>query len=301
MYKIHQPHDKIFKIVLNEKNQVVGLLNRILQLDNKLGDNEITKYNNEHINYMFQSTQSDIVYKMNEKQIFFLIEHQTKIDYDMPRRLLEYQVEIIKEAVAGKKMTKANHILPRVIPIVIYTGTGKWNVEKYIGECQEVLSKEKDIKVGEYYVVDANDYSNKQLENDKLFLSKIMLLEKLKTKEEIGVMLDKIIKEEKEKKNLEILKRIIVFVLSDKLNKEKKEELLKKLESEEKSMMVEVLSREFRKERREGKREGKREGIKEGIKSVAIKMLKMGLQEDLICNATNIKKEELEKIKNSKK
>ena len=30
-YHVHQPHDKIFKIVLENKKEVVGLLNRILE------------------------------------------------------------------------------------------------------------------------------------------------------------------------------------------------------------------------------------------------------------------------------
>ena len=113
---------------------------------------------------MFEGSVSDIVYKMKEKEIFFLIEHQQKIDYDMPKRILEYEVEIIKQATRGKKMTKQEHKLPRVIPIVIYTGSGKWNVEKYIEECQEILSKADCVRLGEYYVLDVNNYTKEELE-----------------------------------------------------------------------------------------------------------------------------------------
>lgn len=134
-YHVHQPHDKIFKTVLDEKSQMVSLLNRVLHLKEPLIEEDIEKYNIKHINYMFQNSESDIIYKMKEKEIFFLIEHQRKIDYNMPKRILEYEVEIIKEAVKGKTITKKEHTLPRVIPIVIYTGSGKWNVEKYIEEC----------------------------------------------------------------------------------------------------------------------------------------------------------------------
>ena len=126
-YRVHQPHDKIFKTVLDEKSQMVALLNRVLQLKVELSEDDIEKYNNEHINYMFENSDSDVVYKMKKKGIFFLIEHQRKIDYNMPKRILEYEVEIIKEAVKGKNMTKKEHTLPRVIPIVIYTGNGKCN------------------------------------------------------------------------------------------------------------------------------------------------------------------------------
>lgn len=146
-YHVHQPHDKIFKTVLNEKSQMVALLNRVLQLKVTLSEDDIEKHNIEHMNYMFQNSESDVIYKMKKKEIFFLIEHQRQIDYNMPKRILEYEVEIIKEAVKGKTMTKKEHTLPRVIPIVIYTGSGKWNVEKYIEECQEKLESEGESMV----------------------------------------------------------------------------------------------------------------------------------------------------------
>ena len=67
-----------------------------------------------------------------------------------------------------------------VIPIVIYTGSRRWNVEKYIQDCQVILKGVENVKLGEYYVIDVNDYSNEELENDELFLSKVLLLEKLR-------------------------------------------------------------------------------------------------------------------------
>ena len=61
-YHVHQPHDKILKTVLDEKSQIVELLNRVLQLKEKLAENDIEKYKTEHINYMFQNSESDVVY-----------------------------------------------------------------------------------------------------------------------------------------------------------------------------------------------------------------------------------------------
>ena len=231
-YQVHQPHDKIFKIVLEEKKEVLGLLNRILQLNKELKEEEIEKYDNEYINYMFQGSESDIVYKMKTKQIYFLVEHQSRIDYAMPKRILEYEIGIISKAVAGKQMTKKDHKLPRVIPIVIYTGSRKWDVEKYIEECQEKLTESEQIKLGNYYVLDVNDYTKEELEKDKLFLSTMMLLEKMKTEKELIEELNKVIEREKKEKNRNFLKRLIIFVLKEKINLEDREKLLKKLEKE---------------------------------------------------------------------
>ncbi|HAB66707.1 MAG TPA: hypothetical protein DCE23_05010 [Firmicutes bacterium] len=71
-YHVHQPHDKIFKTVLDEKSQVVALLNRVLHLEETLTEEDIEKYNIEHINYMFQNSESDVIYKMKKKELLLL-------------------------------------------------------------------------------------------------------------------------------------------------------------------------------------------------------------------------------------
>lgn len=295
-FKVDKPHDKIFKIVLSEKRQVVELLNRVLKLSEELTKEDIEKYNTEHIDYMFQGSESDIVYRMKEKEVFFLIEHQQKIDYSMPKRILEYEVEIIKEAVKGKKMTKKDHKLPTVIPIVIYTGSGKWNVEKYIKECQEKLSGTDSIKLGEYYVVDVNDYTNEELKKDKWFLSKMLLLEKLKKEEDIFNMLSQTIREEDDdEENRNTLKRIIAFILYEKLDSKNRQELLKKIEEGgEKDMVLEVIRKENEKQRKEGRKEGRIETLKEFISN----MTKRNMTIDEIQEITGISKDELEQIQN---
>ena len=307
-YHVHQPHDKIFKTVLNEKREMVELINRVLELKTKLKEEEIEIFNNEHISYMFEGSASDIVYKMKEKEIFFLIEHQQKIEYNMPKRILEYEIETIKEATRGKRMTKQEHKLPRVIPIVIYTGSKKWNVEKYIEECQEILSKADCVRLGEYYVVDVNDYTKEELEKDNLFLSKMLLLEKLKTGEEIYQMLSNAIEKEDDKRNRDILKRIIAFILDEKLNSEDRKNLLSKLEKGgKKDMVLEVIRKEnemlIKKGRKEGRIEGRIEGKKEGkiemLKQFVNNMIKRNMSTDEIQEITGISKEELEQIQKS--
>ena len=228
--------------------------------------------------YMFENSESDIVYKMKEKEIYFLIEHQSRIDYGMPKRILEYEVAIIRKAIKGKNLTKKNHKLPRVIPIVIYTGNRKWNVEKYIEECQEILTESNRVKLGEYYVLDVNDYTNEELENDTLFLSTILRLEKAKTEEEIINILEGAIQREKEE-NKDLLKRIIAFILKGKINEKERESLLKRLEKEEKNMVLEVLRKESERQRREGIREGRKEGIREGIREGKKEGIKEGKKE----------------------
>ena len=296
MIRVNKPHYKIFKLILVEKKQAIELINKVLNLSPKLTENEIERYSTEHIDYLLRESASDFVYKMKQMDVFFLLEHQSTIDYNMPKRILEYEVEIIKETVKGKRLTKKNHKLPMVIPIVIYTGSRRWNVEKYIQDCQVILKGVENVKLGEYYVIDVNDYSNEELENDELFLSKVLLLEKLKREEEIIQVLDRIIHMEKDSKNQEILKRVIAFILKGKISDKNIEKLVKKLEREEPDMVIEVLQKENERQRKIGIREGVKQGIKQATLKIAKKMLQSGIKLEEIEKVTGLTKEEIKKL-----
>ncbi len=290
--KVNQPHDKLFKIVLSEKREAIELINRVLNLPKKLEKEDIERYSTEHINTMFGKTESDIVYKIKNKDIFFLIEHQSTIDYRMPVRILRYEVEIIEEAIKGKKLTKNDNIIPTVIPIVLYTGNRKWNIKKYIQECQEKIPGAKNMKFGEYNVVDVNDYTNDELEADEFFYSKMMLLEKLTKEEAIFQTLGRIAENEKDETNKLLLKRIIALILKGKLSEEKIKILLEKIESEEIDMMLEVIEKGYERHRKLGKAEGKLEGILETAKE----LLKFGMNKEDIQKVTKLTKKEIEKL-----
>jgi len=134
------------------------------------------------------------------------------------------------------------------------------------------------------------------LEQDDFFFSKMLLLEKLKTQEDIVSALDKMIQTEKDKNNRDILKRVIAFIMKDKLPEEETKELLEKLESEGKDMVMEVLQKESERQRRLGERKGRREGRLEGRLDIFKNMLKRNMKVDQIQEITGITKEELEKI-----
>ena len=78
------------KIEGGKKENAVLIINKATNAKIKIED--IEKYKSSFINKLFQNREADTVYKMKDKNIFFLIEHQTKIDYSMTFRILEYQV-----------------------------------------------------------------------------------------------------------------------------------------------------------------------------------------------------------------
>ena len=172
------------------KEEAIALINQAIKI--KLKAEEIEKYTSSFVSKIFQNREADTVYKYKNKNIFFLIEHQTKIDYSMPYRILEYEIEIMKSAIDIRKVKNKEYKLPLVIPIVLYTGKKKWNAKRYLEESQETLDS-VEIKAGNYNLVDINDFTKEELLQEKTLISKMMLLEKSESTEESIEMLEKII------------------------------------------------------------------------------------------------------------
>ena len=289
-------------MVLDQKEEAVKFINKTLKLNIK--KEEIEKYNSSFINKLFQNKEADIVYKIKDKNIFFLIDHQSKIDYSMPFRLLEYEVAIIRSAIDKSKIKNKSYKIPLVMPIVLYTGKQKWNANKYLERSQEKIQG-LNIKIGNYSLVDINNYTEKELLEDNTFISKMMLIEKSKNTEEIAETLEKIISKT-QKEDKELLRRIIEIILEEKIGITKSKELIKKLEKGSDSMLaiVDMIRKENQMYidmgRKEGKKEGKIEPKTETIKEIVNKMLRKNLPEKTIIEITGINPKEIEKIKNSK-
>ena len=154
---VNNVHDKIFRTILNKEKEALYLINKFSNIQLKV--NDIEKYNSSYITKKLQNKECDIVYKVKEKDIYFLIEHQSTADRTMPKRILEYMIEIMKSAYTNKNHTKDE--LALIIPIVLYTGRRKWIVKRYIKDIiPETKLYLKNLKNFELYkLVDINNYT----------------------------------------------------------------------------------------------------------------------------------------------
>ena len=226
----------------------------------------------------------------------------------MPFRLLEYEVAIIRSAVDKSKIKNKSYKIPLVMPIVLYTGKQKWNANKYLEKSQEKIQG-LNIKIGNYSLVDINNYTEKELLEDNTFISKMMLIEKSKNTEEIAETLEKIINRI-QKEDKELLKSIIEIILEEKIGITKSTELIRKLGKKSDSMLavVDMIRKENQMYidmgRKEGKKEGKKEGEKTGkmqkLKEIVLNMIEENLPNETIMKVTGISPKEIEEIKNSK-
>ena len=309
---INNEHDKIFRKILSNKQEAANFINKTLNLKKPIQPEQLEKYNSSFITEKLQNRESDVIYKIKDKKIFILIEHQTKMDYKMPYRILEYEYELIRSENDYKKLGSKDYKIPAVIAIVLYTGKQKWNVKKYIEEVQERLEGYEEIKFAKYDVIDVNDFSKEELIREKSFLSKAMLIEKAKDNEEIVRYLEEItteinLNEEIYTEEIKKLFKIILDqILKEKIGEEKAKEFIqniKKGKGVNRKMMTvfETIKQDNKRIFNNGRKDGIKTGIKTGISKRNLEIIKNMLKEnlpiDLISKITGISQKEINKMK----
>lgn len=244
-----------------------------------------------------------------------MIEHQSTIDYKMPERITEYCVELIRSI---KKENKTKHSLyPLICPIVFYTGSKRWDAPLSLTQMQESYYGFEPLNYPKYNLIDINHYSKQELMKENMAIAKAMLFEKIKTKEEMREILEILTKKELTEEENKYLKIILNYSneVRKKLDQEEilaYQEILKNKEEvsmtnferllieliEEKHEKRRIMQEEAQREgRQKGIKEGQQKGIQEGLQKVISNMLKMKLSDQIIMEATQVKKKELQKIK----
>lgn len=297
--KINHIHDKTFRKILDDKKEFTIFINKIFNLEEKLEEKDIEKYNRKFVSVDYINQESDVIYKLKNKEIFILVEHQTKIDKKMPIRILKYELEIIRS-----RMDENNRLeFPIIIPIVLYTGKQRWNAKINYPSYNSELARYRGLKKVEYNLVDINDYTIEDLYKENSILTKIMILEKSNKYIEIINNVDKIVNKVYDSKlYTQTQKEMLLNILNNTMinivgNKKMKEYKIKLEGGENMLALYEMIENERNEIYSTGIKEGKVKGKIEGIKAIAKKMLRMKFDKDTIMKATGIKEEELEKMK----
>lgn len=274
----------------------------------KITIEELVAYSQDYITKDFKYKEADIVYKLKEEEIYFLIEHQTKVDYSMSYRILNYAIEIIRNVVCEQKLNKATFKYPKVVPIVLYTGNAKWKAKTSFAMCQ--INKEEyenEVISIKYTLIDINKYEIEKLLKNKTLLSNMMILEKCKDNEEVIYWLKRIIKNSKTK-DVKDLKRIVMYLYKE-IDENAKKEIIKCIEESESeenmSTIRERISAEFKNERKKGIAEGISKGVTQGLaqglaqamQQTIEKMIKMNFDDEIIKQVTGAKKDEIKEMR----
>lgn len=314
--KVHQYRDKIFRIILDDKKEFLEFLKKYepgLGFEH-LKEKDIEKYNRKFVTSGMKIKESDVIYKIVNKDVFIIVEHQSKVDNNMPVRMTQYCIEIIRSIRKNNKNRSA-----LIFPIVLYTGKGKWTAPLTIDETQAKFYKVPPQNYPKYELLDIKNDTKEKLINENTGMSKVLLFEKLKTKEEFEVVLGKLLKKNLTKEEIKYIQIMLTYsnFIREKLS-DVADEYIKELDEKGEGNMlmfeklfVEYVESKIKMATKEGEKNGEKIGEKRGekkgeekgrklaIKEIAKEMLKRKINDEKIISMTKISPKELEKIKNT--
>lgn len=148
-YNIENKPKKIslIKKILEDKQEAMHLINKYLDIKEKVQEEEIELYKSEYMSKKYKTKELPVIYKQKSTETFFLIEHLDAIESNIEYKILNYCIDIIYDWSKKRRFNSKNNY-PKVVPIIIYTGKDKWKIPKD--------SKEKNIgkNVIENYQID---------------------------------------------------------------------------------------------------------------------------------------------------
>ncbi|MDR0949440.1 MAG: Rpn family recombination-promoting nuclease/putative transposase [Lachnospiraceae bacterium] len=135
-------HDMGYKRILSKKKYFVSLLHDVIREDRAkdIREEDVELIDKEFILKDFKDKESDVIYKVKiGKQtvvFYFLLELQSKVDFTIPFRLLNYILGLYNRLFqdAGKVRRKKNFRLPVVVPCILYNGVGNWTAARSFRE-----------------------------------------------------------------------------------------------------------------------------------------------------------------------
>ena len=283
---ITKTHDNSIKLILKEPELMAEFLHNFISIDILKGidPSDIEDVTERFLSPIAEQKDGDTVKRIKikgEKPLFVItiIEHESAVNFRAPFKMLYYMVMILdayeKEAnrqTKGIGRTKGFKY-PPILPIIFYNGTGKWTAARTLSgrtEMNDIFAKY--IPKFDYELVDLNKYSVTDLVQFENMLSLLMILGKIKKKEDFSIM-GKVPEEFFKKiealnipEHMQALPRQMMEVLLTKIDvpKEEIEDIVSRIDERGLSEMIAIENYSVRETRREARAEGRAEGKAEG-------------------------------------
>jgi predicted transposase/invertase (TIGR01784 family) len=316
--------DSIFKTIFQDKKMFLMFIQSFVKQD---WVNDLTEENLEYHPSLFPEIletdrESDIVYKVkrnhDELFVFIMLENQSKVDFLMPFRLLEYMVRLWRRYIQDHKKTseKQGFKLPAILPILFFDGDQKsgWTAEtEFINKVEEKELFEKYIPNFEYVLVDLTKISVEDLKKLKNPQSFILILDKIRKQKDVKTIkeLDQeyfdTVKTLLEKNGLMDLFTQVIYLFMKKNHIEDGviNDTITKLRKGgfEEGMFAYSEALDVKKAKENGIQIGIEKGLEKGLEKgfekalirTALNLYKMGLSLEQISEGTNLS---VEKVKN---
>lgn len=229
-------HNEMIKEILKKKNEVAEIINDFISTDEKLKGKDLEKHTRKKY-----KQNDDIIYKQKYRNVFFLIRHQQKVDNNMLYEVLKSCIDIIYNWNINIKI-KDDIKYPVVVPIIIYTGTKKWNITCNFSDIQVNDYRFKNCKLDfKYNLIDISKLSVENLIQKNSLFSYAMALGKTRNHEQFINILNKELISSRGKK---VLQRKFINNLLQGLEKQTKDKEIQEKVEDIKKELVEFLIKE---------------------------------------------------------
>ncbi|OPX93182.1 MAG: hypothetical protein A4E53_00292 [Pelotomaculum sp. PtaB.Bin104] len=280
----------------------------------EIAEEDLTLVDKSYVLQDFSDKEADIVYRLRIRGtdiiFYILLELQSTVDHTMPFRLLQYMVEVWRDAYNNtpeKERKRKGFRLPAIVPAILYNGEGGWTARRNFREYQlgqERLSRH--LLDFEYILFDVNRYGEEELRRQANVISSVFYLDQ-------AVVPPELINRIRELADVlkgmtpEQFRQVTVWLrnaVKSKLPQTLREEMdrvLEETEPWEVDKMITNIERTLdemqRQARTEGKAEGKAEGKIEGKVETARAALREGLDVDVVCRITGLSRETVMELK----
>lgn len=200
---------KIVKNILKDPKELSILINEFLDIHEKIQTKNLLKYDTNYICNKYKIDESKLIYKLKNKEIFFIVDEIFELDNIVLYEILNYCINIMQEWNISNKIRGENKY-PVIVPIIIYAGTKKVNNKCIQNKNQigDYIFRNYNISLN-YNLIDINKISIDYLLKKTSLVTYGMVLQKSKDKTELQGNLKKI----KERiKNDKKLKKLVNYI-----------------------------------------------------------------------------------------
>jgi len=328
--------DRAFRRLLGDKQIFMKFLRRFLKRDipdeinvEVLAPEDLVLENISFLPPDLAEKASDVLWRIRRDDkdvyVYILVEHQSKIDFLMPYRLLSYMLQIWARCVeeAGDRAKRKSFLLPPIVPVVFYEGAERWTAaRKFIEKVENADSFRGYIPDFEYRLISLQEKSAEELLAFGDSLGGLLYLASTSKKEgffEAAERLRKflLVLSDEEQRLLRNHLGGYLRILAMREGLEIDESVVENIEHEEADEVFTYLEREIRKIKKEGRAEGRAEGLAEGREegrregreearfelciSLAQAMLSEGEPEEKILHYTGLTPEQLAEIRDGRR
>ena len=163
--KIKENLDKNIEELLEDEQEVSKIINDYFKI-------QICDINSENLEKkQFKENKKSKIFRVKEKDIYFIIKLEKTPNYNIPYIIFNECIELIKKLKEDYKEKK-----PVIIPIIIYIGNEKWNIQ-HNNRIRYTSFEENNMELG-YNILDFNLYKTKEIKSKKSKINKYILLKK---------------------------------------------------------------------------------------------------------------------------